>query len=282
MAIISCFKCLSDNDIHLEGTAPDGTRILRCGECGHKWTPKVPTTAPTLTRSPFEMAKGRFATSAMVEPGLLARVARLKKQYLKTDAGLSPEVDEYWSRYQAILSREGLATCAPQDLRDFANDPTGASAGNVFTFNRAWKLLGEEAAAERTRATIEYLVRGPATIPVEDRLTHLIDGHESTGMPGFKEALLTKVLCIAESGRFLPILTYGAEETGKRDITLAVYGLHLPKVDQNSMQIGRLATWSNDLLLELVGDGFTSTQHAAMFLSWVKDRVGQTMLTAVR
>ena len=86
MALISCFKCLSDNDIHLEGTAPDGTRILRCGECGHTWTPKVATTAPALTRSPFEMAKGRFATSAMVEPGLMARVARLKKQYLKTDA----------------------------------------------------------------------------------------------------------------------------------------------------------------------------------------------------
>lgn len=282
MAIISCFKCLSDNDIHLEGTAPDGTRILRCGECGHTWTPKVPTTAPTLTRSPFEMAKGRFATSAMVDPGLMARVARLKKQYLKTDAGQSAEVDEYWSRYKAVFSRKGLAACAPRDLRNFANDATGADAGNVFTFNRTWKLLGDEAAAERTRATIEYLVRGPATIPVEDRLTHLIDDHAGTGMPGFKEPLLTKVLCIAEPRRFLPLLTYGAEGTGKRDLTLAVYGLHLPKVDQTSMQIGRLATWSNDLLLELVGDGFTSTQHAAGFLTWAKDRVGQTVLTAVR
>ena len=48
------------------------------------------------------------------------------------------------------------------------------------------------------------------------------------------------------------------------------------------MQIGRLAIWSNDLLLELAGDGFTSPQHAASFLVWARDRVGQTALTAVR
>lgn len=47
------------------------------------------------------------------------------------------------------------------------------------------------------------------------------------------------------------------------------------------MQIGRLATWSNYLLLQLAGDGFASTQHAASFLTWAKDRVSQTALTAV-
>ena len=119
-------------------------------------------------------------------------------------------------------------------------------------------------------------------MPLEDRLSHLIEDHAGTGMPGFKEALLTKVLCVMEPERFLPILTYATEETGKADLTLAVWGLHLPKVDLTSMQIGRLAVWSNDLLLELAGDGFTGPQHVAEFIWWAKDRVEHTALASVR
>ena len=149
-------------------------------------------------------------------------------------------------------------------------------------FSRAWKRLGEDVAADRTRASISYLLRGPDAVPLEDRLTHLIEDHAATGMPGFKEALLTKVLCIMEPERFLPILTYGTEETGKHDLALALYGLHLPKVDTTSMQIGRLAVWSNDLLLELAGDGFTGPQQVAEFIWWARDRVEKPALASVR
>ena len=145
-------------------------------------------------------------------------------------------------------------------------------------FSRAWKRLGEDVAADRTRASISYLLRGPDAVPLEDRLTQLIEDQADTGMPGFKEALLTKVLCIVEPERFLPILTYATEETGKRDLTRAVYGLHLPRVDLTSMQVGRLAIWSNDLLLELAGDGFSGPQHVAEFIWWAKDRVEHTAL----
>lgn len=94
-------------------------------------------------------------------------------------------------------------------------------------------------------------------------------------MPGFKEPLLTKVLCVVYPERFLPLFSYTAEGTGKRELTESVFGLHLPvKPDATAMQIGRLAVWSNDLLLELVGDGFTGTHHAAAFLLWAKDRAG--------
>ena len=78
MAIISCANCQSDNDIHLEGNGPNGERVLRCGDCGHTWSPVVVTHAPTFTRTPFEIAQGRFANAEMVEPALAARVARLK------------------------------------------------------------------------------------------------------------------------------------------------------------------------------------------------------------
>ena len=203
------------------------------------------------------MAQGRFANAEMVEPALAARVKRLKTKFLKagTGAETDPAVEAYYARCRELFSAEGLENCIPQDLKDFVSTPIGANIGNTSMFSRAWKRLGEDVAADRTRASISYLLRGPDAVPLEDRLTHLIEDHAGTGMPGFKEAVLTKVLCIMEPDRFLPILTYATEETGKADLTRAVYGLHLPKVDLTSMQIGRLAVWSNDLLLELAGDG---------------------------
>ena len=90
MAIISCDNCQSDNDIHLEGMGPDGSRILRCGDCGHTWSPVLVNHSPTFTRSPFEMAQGRFANAEMVEPALASRVTRLKTKFLKTDRRARP------------------------------------------------------------------------------------------------------------------------------------------------------------------------------------------------
>jgi hypothetical protein len=282
MALISCFSCRSDDDIHLEGTAPDGSKILRCGECGHTWSPTTVSTAPTFTRTPYEMAKGRFATAQMVDPARLTRVERLKKQFLKRNPEPDAVVVDHWARYRELFSPVGLAACDPQDLRTFATSPIGASAGTTSVLNRGWNRLGAEEAADRIRASIEFLVRGPETTPVEDRLTNLIQDVDGTGMPGFKEPLLTKVLCVMEPDRFLTILTYGTEESGKRELAETMFGLRLPKPDPTSMQIGRLATWSNDLLLQLAGPGFEGTHHAAAFLGWAKDRVDRTALTTVR
>ena len=283
MALISCSNCHSDNDIHLEGMAPDGSRILRCGDCGHTWSPAVLTTLPTFNRSPFEMAKGRVANAGMVASERRTRVTRLRTRFLKEAPEPDAEVADHVARYQHVFSPAGLATCSPQDLRDFATSPLGGDPGNTAVFTRAWKRLGEDESAARTRASIEFLLRGPDTTPLEDRLTYLVDDAEVTGMPGFKEAMLTKVLCVMEPTRFLPVLTYGTEGTGKRDLVLDVYGLHLPKVaDHASMTSGRLAVWSNDLLLELVGDGFADAQHAASFLWYAQERVGRAALTAVR
>ena len=240
------------------------------------------TTTPASTRTPYEMAKGRFATAQMVDPARLARVERLKKQFLKRNPEADAVVAQHWARWRELFSAEGLATCDPQDLRTFATSPIGTSPGNASVFNRGWNRLGADESAKRIRASVEFLVRGPETTPVEDRLTVLIQDLDGTGMPGFKEVLLTKVLCVMEPDRFLPVLSYGTEESGKRELIETMYGLHLPRPDPMSMQIGRLATWSNDLLLELAGSGFEGTDHAATFLTWAKDRVDRTALTAVR
>ncbi|MBA3250406.1 MAG: hypothetical protein H0T66_08925, partial [Geodermatophilaceae bacterium] len=59
---------------------------------------------------------------------------------------------------------------------------------------------------------------------------------------------------------------------GKREIAESVYGLVLPPKAATSMTQGRLVFWSNDLLRELVGDGFATQQHASQFLWEAKDQ----------
>ena len=261
MALISCTDCHSDDDIHLEAVT-EGGRSLRCGECGHVWTLSAAKTGPASTRSPFDMAKGR------------------KRQYLKTAPVPAVLPTRPWSDFRPILTLEGLAVSAPDELRDLASG-TGARGGSMMLFNRAWRHLGDDEASTRTRASLTYLLHGPEHVPLEDRLTALLDGDVDSGMTGLSEVFFTKVLHIAYPERFLPILSYGAEGVGKRDLALSVFGLHLPKADATSMRLGRLATWSNDLLLELAGTGFRDTHHVASFLGWAKDRVARTRVSAI-
>jgi hypothetical protein len=92
-------------------------------------------------------------------------------------------------------------------------------------------------------------------------------------MTGFKEALLTRALCVMYPDRFLTILKYTTEAGGKREIARMVYGLELPAPESVNWTRGRLILWSNDLLHALVGEGFANQQHAAAFLWWAKDQV---------
>ena len=47
-----------------------------------------------------------------------------------------------------------------------------------------------------------------------------------------------------------------------------------PRAVEGVVLAGRLILWSNDLLRELVGNGFENQQHAADFLWWAKDQSG--------
>ncbi len=73
------------------------------------------------------------------------------------------------------------------------------------------------------RQVIEYLLRG-SDPSLENRLTALIQGRFLFSIPGFKEALLTKALCVAFPDRFMTIVTYDQ----KRAMAKAVCGLDLP------------------------------------------------------
>ncbi|MFF4561300.1 hypothetical protein [Streptomyces sp. NPDC001435] len=272
MGLAMCPLCSDDEDIEVVQNLEGGRRRVR-HRCGFAWEHGEPTDPKKQPSRSISDLKARFQKPEDVEPGVLERANRLKAQFLATRPSLDPEVAAYWEKYQQIFSREGLRTGDPKALKDFANSDVGAHPGNQSMFNAAWNAMGDAEAAASTRRTIEYLLYGP-DVPPEDRLQQLLDGTRSFAMTGFKEALLTKVLCVMEPDRFLSVLKYTTEAGGKREIARMVYGLDLPAPESVNWTLGRLVFWSNGLLRELVGEGFANQQHSAAFLWWAKDQPG--------
>jgi len=273
MGLAMCPMCTEDEDIELVRVLDDGRRLVR-HRCGCEWKHGEPTAPKKKPSYSFNDLKARFPKPEDVEPRWMERAVQLKEQYLATKPGFDPEVAAYWAKYQEVFSPEGIRTCDPRLLKDFANSDVGAHPGNQSMFNSAWNAMGEAAAAESTRETIEYLLYGSEEIPLEDRLENLLAGTKPFAMTGFKEALLTKVLCVVQPERFLSILKYTTEAGGKREIARMVYGLELPAPESVNWTRGRLILWSNDVLHLLVGEGFANQEHAAEFLWWAKGQPG--------
>ena len=272
MPVITCPVCES-SDLDGVDRLADGRLVVRCIVCDHEWirgesrpVQKAPVAAT------YESLMVAFPKADDVRPEARERVTRLIEAFLQTTPDLHPRVPPYRAKYQAIFSADGLPDADPEDLKAFANNALIAHPGNMSVFNEAWNAMGSEKAAARLRTTIDHLLRGPEGTRLEDRFTELVEGRKGLGMTGFKESLLTRVLCIVEPDRFLPILKYTTPSGGKMEIASLVYGLDLPAREKVSWTIGRLVTWSNDLLVELLGDAFADLSHAADFLWWAKQQ----------
>ncbi len=259
-----CPMCES-RDLDLIEHMPDTRRHLVCLACDHRWLHGEPAVVRMRTDT-RETLKSRFPGPDAVPSDVAQRLAAVKSDFLGRQPTPRPEVAAFWEKYQQVFSKDGLWTCDPQDLKDFANTSTGAHPGNMAVFNTRWNEMGQQAAAQLTRETIDYLLYGPGDVPLEDRLTRLIRGGQDIGMPGFRESLLTKVLCVVHPDRYLPILRYTTQGGGKREIAAAVLDLKMPHPDAVNWTIGRLAIWSNDVVLAAIGDGFVDNVHAAQFL----------------
>ncbi|MEV0495795.1 hypothetical protein [Streptomyces atratus] len=186
MVLAMCPLCSNDEDIDVVRTLDDGRRVVK-HRCGYEWEHGEPA-APKKPSHSLDDLKTRFPKPEDVEPTWLERAARLKEQYLATKPGFDSEVAAYWAKYQKIFSPDGLRTCDPKLLKDFANSDVGAHPGNQATFNSAWNAMGDTAAGKATRQTIEYLLYGPADVQLEDRLQELLTGTKPFAMTGFKEA----------------------------------------------------------------------------------------------
>ncbi|MDQ3457129.1 MAG: hypothetical protein M3513_17085 [Actinomycetota bacterium] len=244
---------------------------MKCLDCGHDWVRGEAARVVTAASRGSSGEQRRFPRPSDVTFERLAWVEGLRTSFLARTPEPDPAVTEYWRRYQQIFNIDGLREASPEDLKAFANTPIGANPGNVTVFNNEWNALGPAEASQRVRDSVRFLLYGSDRVSMPDRLTQLIRPSGGRGMKGFSEALLTKVLCVMQPERFLPILMYSGV-AGKREIAESVYGLVLPPKAATSMTQGRLVFWSNDLLRELVGDGFATQQHASQFLWEAKDQ----------
>ncbi|MFC5141328.1 hypothetical protein ACFPK1_24030 [Actinomycetospora rhizophila] len=219
-----------------------------------------------------ETARARFtATADMVPPERWRIIEALRREFLTDFPHPDEEAGRYRDVYRQAFEADALPYTTPVALKDFANSKVVARPGNMSRFNDEWRALGNVRAAEAFRGVVDHLLRGEDPPAPEDRLTELITSDDAPAMPGFREAMLTRVLCIAEPERFLPILIYTSPAGGKREIARQVFGIELPSPETTSQTIGRLAYWSNDLLVELIGNRFVDLDHARQFLWWVKD-----------
>jgi hypothetical protein len=272
MAFIACPNCNSED---ITGTPQADSRLLiTCAACGHEWLRGEARRDPGRPAvQTIDSLHAAFPKPAEVRFDVRERVGTLIADFQPNHREPDAEVAEFQARYEKLFSREGLSSTAPEDLLEFATTDTLASAGNMSGLNRAWKTQGAEKAAAKVRESIEYLLYGPETLRLEDRLTQLIEGKKGVGFPSFnKEPLLTKVLCVVEPERFLPVLKYSAPTDGKKEIAKLVFELDLPPAEKVAWTIGRLIVWSNDLLRSLVGNDIPDLQHAAQFLNWAKTR----------
>ena len=150
--------------------------------------------APVLVGRPAGPVPDRSA----VDPARWEKVAALAKASPPTEPGFD------WTHYQQVFARDEVADADPRDLLSFVNETPGATNATTASFNRAWKTMGEREASARTRNTIRYLLYGPTTVPLPDRLTRLILGQGGLGMTGFKEPTLTRVLVASSPERTCP------------------------------------------------------------------------------
>lgn len=262
--MIECPECASD-DLTLVADLDDGTKRILCNVCGHEWVRGEPKRMYRNADS-FEAIKAKFPSALNVSEPARNRAEELKRQFLHDRPDPDPRVAARWAELRDMFSEDHLDDVDPAEFKRFANENLGANPGNMSVFNNAWNQLGEVEAAQRVRDSLRYLLYPKDQSYIEDRLTRLITGGNDFGMTGFREALLTKVLCIVYPQRFLPIVTYSGAGGGKKELAKDVYQLVLPAPSATSWTIGRLAFWSNDLLVELLGEGFTDLQHGAQFL----------------
>lgn len=264
MSAVTCERCGAGSPMPL-GTMPNGQTRYACSNCDYAWSAGPVILAPTI-----HTARAAFTEMSSVDPARTKRVDELKADFLRNHPKPEPAVAAFWTKYQQAFSESGLDTADPIDLKAFANSSVGANPGDMSVFNTEWNQVGAAEGAGRVREATRYLLYGPEEVPMEDRLTNLLEPGTTLGMKGWKEALLTKTLCVMYPDKYLPIVKYDGM-AGKRQLAAQIWGVQLPAPDATQMTIGRLIVMSNKLLSDLARDGFAHQQHKAQFLWMAKD-----------
>jgi len=225
--VASCPECGSD-DLDLVEDLGDGTKQVRCMACSHEWVRRGEARYVYRDPNAFDSVRARFPSVLDVSEPARTRAEELKRSFLASTPQPDPRVAHRWAQLRVLFSDDELDHTPAAEFKHFANENLGANPGNMSVFNNAWNEMGPEEGARQVREVLRYLLYTDDGSHIEDRLTRLITGGKSFGMTGFREALLTKVLCVMYPDRFLPIVMYTGDG-GKKEVAASVYNLIGPE-----------------------------------------------------
>src|SRR5262249_43797 len=178
-----CPLCTNDGEMTILEVLPDGRKRVWCAACEFEWDYGEVKEPKKLQIMSEVEARGRFPKASDVDPEVMERAETLKARFLaEVRPRPDPRIPIFWAKYQQVLTAEGLVTCDREELKDFANDPTGVYVGKMTVFNNAWNALGATEASKQTRQVIDYLLRGTDR-SLEERLTALIKGEFAFSIP---------------------------------------------------------------------------------------------------
>jgi hypothetical protein len=164
-----CPLCTHDDEVTTLEVLLDGRKRVRCAACKFEWDHGEVKKPKKLQITSEVEARGRFPKASDVDPEMMERAETLKARFLaEVRQKPDPRISIFWAKYQQVFSAEGLLTCDPEELKDFANAHTGVYAGKMIGFNNAWNALGAAEASKQTRQVIDYLLRGACAVALVD------------------------------------------------------------------------------------------------------------------
>lgn len=258
MAVSTCPSC-SSNRVSLVMTSATGNRY-RCDACRHGWRTGGRRVGSAGSRA---KANSSFPADITLDGAESeARFQTLLERY-RIVGGSPSDAEIAWRAEAAKSFAAGNIDSVPTSLFHELSDGTEvASTGRQMAFRKNWATLGDDAATEQARRTVAHLLHGDGD--VAQRLDDVFEMRNGIGMPGLKEALVTKILAIVEPETYLPILT----TKGKLEFLQHVWGVREVAVKKDPL--AKTVLWSNALLADRLRATFPDLLHAAHFLWWTR------------
>lgn len=168
-------------------------------------------------------------------------------------------------QFAEMLSADRLDDLTAEEFRLIFNSNAYGFAGNQSVLNKSLND-GDPEQHERVLAAVRHLLFG--SDPVEDRINRCLD-LDDLGIKGLGEAVLIKLLSVADPDRFVPVFPV-AGDNGKSAL-LAALGAPAPAASSDR---GRRQVQANDQLRALLAPLFPDDPWAmAQFAYWARDHL---------
>lgn len=205
---------------------------------------------------------GASAGLAGIDEAKREQVRREMGRFISRNPRVDPEDESLRQSWNRLLQPDRLEAAPPEALREMlVSGKCGNPGQGKMGFSAEWRVLGEVEAGRRIKQAMHYLLYEDS-IPLEKRVTDLIENNSPRAFKGFAEGLVTKVLVLGHLDRFVPILYHDR----RRAILKTLWNVQMPPFGTRGESVGGLITRSNDLLRELSVPPFQNLEHAANFL----------------